>query len=251
MTILSVSNKKGYISFVLDEISYIDRSSTLFIPSRDEPLLRTVRQYLEELNIKTYVKEDYRSRPAAVIEDIDGLVKIYTILPDYKYRDKIKQIISKIMGEDTDLIEDCPIDNVEEYDIGWLTAYLDLKGIVCYPPRYRVMLRSHDEKRISRVESILDSLLIDYKKFINKDLITISIGTRHSILKMCSIFEVNLKKQADLNPLINHLNETPRRSIDHKAIANLIKNGIDLEEACAILNIPSNKIRYIKSRIKK
>lgn len=205
MAILSVSNRKGYLSFLVDEISKIERDSLIFI-CRDKEILIVLRDCLDSLHISNSVIEDLILRPAVSVDKLDAVAKIYFSCGEFLNMELFKNILIK---EGVSLTEREVSDDL---DLGWISALFDLKAKVYTLPRPRLLIRSANGKVFNKARLILDHFSIEYRVFKRPSYKSISIGKRDEIRKVLSLIPLNIRLNEEVSRLVlsfdNKLNST-------------------------------------------
>lgn len=204
MTILSVSNKKGYLSFLVDEISYRKEGYILF-PCRDDLIIKNLRDCLDELHIVSSLIEDARGRPTTVIEEVDSIVKICFSCGNFIRRRSFESLLK----EKNLFIGDVETPD-KSLDIGWFSALMDLKVKVYPLPKPRLLIRSNKTPLIARASSVLNDFSINHRIFDCKSYLSISIGRRDDIKKVLSMFPLNIRVKQDMSNLVLSFTSNPK-----------------------------------------
>jgi hypothetical protein len=204
MAILSVSNRKGYLSFLVDEISYRDDDFIIF-PCRDELIIKILRECLDDLYIGSTIQEDKIGRPLVCIKEIDAMVKMCFSLANFRKRAEYENILRL-----SNQIIDSSSINDGDIDLGWASALMDLKTKVYNLPKPRLLIRSNKGYLITRMSEILDKLEILYKVFDSSSYQSISIGKREAIRRAHDLIPTNLRLNSDIGSLVNSFNKGGR-----------------------------------------
>lgn len=247
MTVLSVGEKLGYLSGLLDEICYVEKECLCF-PSRDELIIRSLRDCLDVLNIHSYVVDDQYGRPLVKTDSLDSLIKVYSNVPSFKLRDAVANTISECSGDIAMLNVNSVIDT--EFMKGWLAALFDIKGKIYNPPKYRILIRSSDDYIVNTLSEYLSFLLVDWRKFNRNGMYTLSIGRKEHIQKFCASVPLNQRMEIETATLIDYLNKS-KTKYDYKELGRLHQTGMSISSICSLLGIPSNKVGYIASMVRK
>lgn len=244
LAMVSVGEHRGYLSYLVDEIAYL-QEDTLSFPSRDELLIKSIRESLDSLNISNYVNNGKRNVPTIRVEGQDSLIKIYTALPNNRFSTQIRDHLSNSMEEES--LKLLSTDETEVSYIGWLVAVLDYR-LRCYkPPKYRLLITSRDVEFMAALVVVIVSLGIEYKLYKSNSLLSLSIGKLSSIKKVADL-PINERLRGDLDVIIK---SRPVSKYDYERIGRLHEDGSSISSICSSMGIPKNRVGYIAFMLRK
>lgn len=206
MAILRVSNRKSYLSFLLDEIAVIKAGCVVF-PCRDELIIKRLRDCLDDLYITNTVHEDSIGRPIVVTDELDLAAKVCFALSDFNKRDRLELTLR---------MNEIEIDR-DEHDLdvdqsGWIAACMDLKMKIYGLPRPRLLIRSNKKNLIESLRERLMMLGIETRMFRSKSYLSVSIGKRASIRKVLNLIPVYIRLEDELSRLISSFDNDSDKS---------------------------------------